>query len=229
MPQVRIWYRNPWSGSVWSTWSGPYYEGDCASDEDLFAQALEDVTSIRRSIVEYDFAIVIGPAPTTFTQRLEFDSNTNMLWYQGHGDATPKVKGYYAPPVPTETEQKDKQGAKMIDVSIKRDAGKLMLVVNAKDFHSELDRIGCAHQDGMYLNRPATNVAVASNRFEMSTECLLKREYPAKFDLSGLFTNIPTTAQLKSLCESAYAAGRKILDHYQPIDINIHIQKKIIK
>lgn len=122
----------------------------------------------------------------------------------------------------------------MINVSIKREKGQLMLFVDAKDFHEELDAIGCSYTNdsdgvGVYDHAPPVVAIVADSRFQMSTNCLLRREYPAKFSLAGLWANIPTNAQLTALCESAYAAGRKILDHYQPIDISIEIQKKLVK
>lgn len=117
----------------------------------------------------------------------------------------------------------------MIKTYIKREAGKLMLLVEAQDFHAELDKIGCTATNGVYDNRPPAGAGVANNQFEMSTECLLKKQYPAKFELSGIWITPPTTANLTTLCESAYQAARKILDHYQPIDISIEIQKKILK
>lgn len=118
----------------------------------------------------------------------------------------------------------------MIKTNITREAGKLMLVINAKDFHETLDSLGVSHQDGMYQHRPASNGSVVEGRrFEISTECLLKRQYPAKFELTGIWSTPPTHANLTALCASALPAARKILDHYQPIDISIEIQKKIVR
>jgi hypothetical protein len=123
----------------------------------------------------------------------------------------------------------DSKGDIMIDVGIKREKGKLYLVINAKDFHDTLDSIGCTHTNGVYDNPPNADATVMNARFEMSTKCLLVKQYPAKFDLTGLTNTPPRNEQLKGLCESAYAAGRRILDHYQPIDISIQIQKKLIR
>jgi hypothetical protein len=117
----------------------------------------------------------------------------------------------------------------MISTKITREAGKLMLVINAKDFHDTLDSLGVAHDGTMYLHRPTAETAVANRRFEISTDCLLKRQYPAKFELSGVWSTPPTNANLTALCGSALPAARKILDHYQPIDISIEIQKKIVR
>lgn len=157
------------------------------------------------------------------------NTETDEVGYQEDGLATsfgniPLI--VEAQPTPTHKEENAKN---MIKAAIQRDKGKLMLVIHAKDFHDTLDSIGCSYTNEMYDNRPAASVSIASSRFEMSTECLLKREYPAKFDLSGIFSTPPRNEQLKQLCESAYQAGRKILDHYQPIDISIEIQKKIVK
>lgn len=118
----------------------------------------------------------------------------------------------------------------VITARITRPNGRLTLEINAKDFHDILDSIGVRHDGTKYLDTPATDYAVVDGaRFIMSTNCLLKREYPAKFDMSGIWVNPPKFESLKAVCESAYAQARKILDHYQPIDISIDIQKKIVK
>lgn len=118
----------------------------------------------------------------------------------------------------------------MIKARITRPQGRLTLEIDAKEFHETLDAIGVRHEDGMYQDRPDTGYAIADGaRYVMSTNCLLKREYPAKFDLTGIWSNPPRFENLKVLCESAYAQARKILDHYQPIDISIEIQKKVVK
>jgi hypothetical protein len=101
----------------------------------------------------------------------------------------------------------------MISTKITREAGKLMLVINAKDFHDTLDSLGVAHDGTMYLHRPTAETAVANRRFE----------------ISGVWSTPPTNANLTALCGSALPAARKILDHYQPIDISIEIQKKIVR
>lgn len=117
----------------------------------------------------------------------------------------------------------------MIKTRITREEGKLMLVVDAKEFHETLDSLGVAHDGEKYLHRPAADTSIANRRFEMSTECLLTRKWPAKFELAGIWSTPPTNANLTALCASAIPAARKILDHYQPIDISIEIQKKIIR
>lgn len=230
MPEVSIFYRIA-PGLEWSPYTGIWYDSNMQTAESLAREYLTNLLSGQY----YEF--IIGRLDTfDRTDLAPIDSNTpGVLLYRPAGTADnlhpePILYPPYAPATVNPTTELDKtKGTKMIDVGIKREAGKLMLVVNAADFHSELDKIGCVHAGDKYLNGPSANSSVASSRFEMSTKCLLKREYPAKFDLTGIWTTIPTTAQLNALCESAYAAGRKILDHYQPIDISIHIQKKILK
>ena len=144
----------------------------------------------------------------------------------------------------------------MIKVGCRRIGGKLHLLVNAKEFHDELDKIGVAHNTVEYLDQPATASQVATSAFQLSPRVLLRRDYrdvevvemkaadaPDKpltkevvkmpitgmFDLSGVFAAPPSIEQLKKLCNSAYDTARKILEHYQPIDISVEIQKKLIK
>jgi hypothetical protein len=141
----------------------------------------------------------------------------------------------------------------MINVNVRRVGGKMMLLVNAKDFHDELDKIGVAHSETEYLDRPAASTSVADTSFRMSTDVLLKRDYkevevvdvkmvdgkPVKetkkipvtcaADLTRVFSVPPTFEQLKKLSNSAQEAARRILDHYVPIDICVEIQKKLIK
>lgn len=143
---------------------------------------------------------------------------------------------------------------KMIKVGIRRLGGKLTLLVNARDFHTELDKIGVTHDGVRYNDRPSCSYSVASNSFTMSPEVLLRRDYKdvevteagrddkdnpvtvkkmvpvtASYDLSGVWTTPPSFEQLKKLCNSANDVARKILEHYQPIDISVEIHKKVVK
>ena len=141
----------------------------------------------------------------------------------------------------------------MVKVTIRRVAGKLSLLVDAKDFHTQLDEIGCTHDGARYNDRPAAGNTVANSSFQLSTEVLLRREYrdievqerkktdsgvetvtvkvptTACVDLSSVWTNPPSLDQLKKLCNSTKDAARKILEHYQPIDISVEIHKKVVK
>lgn len=170
----------------------------------------------------------VGPRARNFSWRIVHEDGTVAFFAPGSHDNEPgfDLLASFTPQTNTESEEGK---ISMIKTGIVREAGKLMLVVNAKEFHDELDKIGCTYTGDKYDHRPLANTGVCNNRFEMSTECLLVRQYPAKFDLSGVWTTPPSINQLKTLCASAEAAGRKILDHYQPIDISIEIQKKILK
>lgn len=141
----------------------------------------------------------------------------------------------------------------MIKVGINRVAGKLTLLVNAKEFHEQLDELGCTHSNGKYVDRPPSSCVVANTTHQMSTEMLLLRDYKeveiiervkegdvyknvpkkvfvtATADLSAVWSNPPSFENCKKLCNSAEAAARKILEHYQPIDIAIEIHKKVVQ
>jgi hypothetical protein len=54
----------------------------------------------------------------------------------------------------------------------------------------------------------------------------LQRAYPAKFNLSEVFAGTPPSmVTLQRVTESAFDVVRKILEHYQPIDITVDIKK----
>lgn len=149
----------------------------------------------------------------------------------------------------SETKTNSGDFKKMIKTGVRRIDGKLMLYVNAADFHKELDSIGVRHDGMMYSEGPATSNAVASSSHQMSTNMLLKRDYKeltvidvvngekvekkipvtATANLSTVFTTPPSLDQLKRLCNSANDAARKILTHYQPIDISVEIHKRVLK
>lgn len=233
-----LYYRNS-SQQSWHSWTVIWYDSQRSAAGEIQAESYFHAAVPDHDKERFDFCIGVVDCQSNTDLGVceipgpDYPAGTNVsekiIWFRPAG-ANSAILTRPPFPAPIVVSEKDKtQGQKMINVGIKREAGKLMLVVDAKEFHEELDKIGCVHSGGMYINRPASNIAVASSRFEMSTECLLKREYPAKFDLSGIWSSIPTSGQLNQLCESAYAAGRKILDHYQPIDICITIQKKIIK
>lgn len=141
----------------------------------------------------------------------------------------------------------------MIKVGIRRIGGKLTLLVNAKEFHDQLDEMGCTFTGNRYNDRPAAANTIASSGHVMSTEMLLLRDYKeidvverrktdtgfenvtvkvpvtATADLGTVWSNPPSFDNLKKLCNSANDAARKILEHYQPIDIEIEIHKKVVK
>lgn len=104
----------------------------------------------------------------------------------------------------------------------------LQLVINAKPLHDLLDTLGATvGRDGTYNNRPPAQDTVLRNS-ELSTEVFLRREYPTTINLGPVFQSPPTMNRLKDLCNSAYPVIRKILTHYQPVDIQVTINKKVI-
>lgn len=117
----------------------------------------------------------------------------------------------------------------MIKLNVKREGGRVFLYVNAKGMHDVLDQIGVPTDGGiLYKDRPRTTFMVADRVSNtLSTEVLLRKEYPAKFDLSTVYADPPPSfSSLQRLTESAFEQSRKILEHYQPIDISVSIQKK---
>lgn len=117
----------------------------------------------------------------------------------------------------------------MINLNLKREDGRLVLYVNAKELHDDLDAIGVSYTGDRYNNQPAASHSIADARtMTLSSNVLLTRKYPHKVDLTGVFVNPPSYANLKKLCESAHDQTRKILEHYQPIDISVEIHKKLV-
>lgn len=150
--------------------------------------------------------------------------------------------------------QNELEKRNMIKVGIYRIDNRLKLLVNAKEFHAELDKIGVAKSNTEYLDQPSAAATVATSNFQLSPKTLLTCQYKdveilkvkkndsgeyssekvsvpttGVFDLSGLWSTPPSFEQLKRLCASAEPVARKILEHYQPIDISIEIQKKVLK
>lgn len=142
----------------------------------------------------------------------------------------------------------------MIKVKGARVGGKLMLLINAKEFHDELDKIGVAHDGSKYLDQPSSSCEIANSSFSLSPRVLLKRDYKeveimeykkgdsgellkekklipvtCAADLTGLWSTPPTFENLKKLANSANVVARQILEHYQPIDISVEIHKRILK
>lgn len=118
----------------------------------------------------------------------------------------------------------------MARIAITRDkaTNRLLLTIDAKPLHDMLDAIGCLVDDsGNYRDRPPAQTSTCTQS-TISTEALLKRSYPTVISLSGVFSQPPTVHQLRELCSSAHAQIRTILLHYQPIDISVTINKRVI-
>lgn len=116
----------------------------------------------------------------------------------------------------------------MVKLQIKREAGRLYMYVDARGLHDILDAVGARTSGDMYLDRPNTSISVANSTFRLSTETLLKKEYPVKYDLTAVYTTPPTLGNLQTLRDSGFEQVRKILEHYQPIDISLVVQKKLV-
>lgn len=114
-------------------------------------------------------------------------------------------------------------------VSIRRDkpSNALIMELNAKPLHDLLDSIGVGHTGDMYNDRPQAGFRIASGD-ELSTELFLKRQYPVKVNLSTVFSNPVSYNRLKNIAESSFPVIRKILEHYQPVDIKIQINKRLV-
>ena len=109
----------------------------------------------------------------------------------------------------------------------RKGSGKLMLSINAKDLHDALDRLGVPHDGMRYEGRPRTQVSVVSTSYNrLSTEPFLVREYPATFDISGMWQEPPAPAVLETIASSARDAINKILNHYMPVDITVRVSLK---
>lgn len=115
----------------------------------------------------------------------------------------------------------------LVDIRVGRHEGRLTLEISAKPLHDLLDSMGAKTSGSMYTDRPSVSYTAVSNSGKMSTELLLKREYPVRVALSGCFDRPPTHQQLKALCESGHQAVNTILSHYQPVDIRYTIVKVV--
>ena len=130
--------------------------------------------------------------------------------------------------MPTTTEQ-DPTHAPLVSVNIKRGEGSaLTLYIDATELHAMLTRIGVPSDERGFLDKPGAAYGVSSPDFKLSTDVLLRKQYPARIKLSEVFSTPPSYTQLKRLAESSTDAIRRILEHYQPIDISINISKKLV-
>lgn len=141
----------------------------------------------------------------------------------------PRQDNAIMPPTSTPSAPLEHTPDSLCRLAIRRDPSnsRLTLIVDAKPLHDLLDKMGVQVESGseMYANRPAARFGVASGDFALSTEVLLRRRYPAEFNLSQVWTTPPTIKQLRTLGESAHNAIRKVLEHYRPIDISFSIIK----
>lgn len=142
------------------------------------------------------------------------------------------VKGTVVDRTPDEEFPQGSEKVKMVNIKFLRENGRLMLSVDSTGLHEILDSIGVQTEGSplRYRDRPYAVDAVANvTSYTLSTETLLIKQYPVKFDLSALFSKPPNMEALTKLAQSSFEQVRKILEHYQPIDIQVEIQKKVLK
>lgn len=114
----------------------------------------------------------------------------------------------------------------MIKLQCKREEGVLSLYINAAELHSILDSIGVKKSGLLYNNMPPNGDTTPA---AIGTSVLLEATYPKKIQVNRYFNAPPSFAQLTNWCKTANQAVKRILEWYQPIDISIDIQKKILK
>lgn len=115
----------------------------------------------------------------------------------------------------------------MISITFKRDSGKLIMTVDAKEFVEYLQTLGCKSSDGQYLdNRPYASSSVCGSDGKLSPKALVRLNGPHDYNLSEVFSSPPTTAFLQAIGESAEETARAILDHYRPVEIRVRVLPK---
>lgn len=132
--------------------------------------------------------------------------------------------------LPLQPLQHTHEPAPLVSVNITRHkpTHRLILQINAKPLHDLLDAIGVPHDHGVYTERPSSSIRIASGN-TLSTEIFLKREYPVTIDLSTVLTAPVAHSRLEELANSSQAAVAKILEFYQPVDIQISVVPKAVK
>lgn len=103
----------------------------------------------------------------------------------------------------------------------------LVLEINAKPLHDELERMGARAVGDGFDNPPNCSYSILSGD-TLSSRLFLRREYPVRVDLTNVFANPPTFHRLSEIAKSTTKVVDGILDHYRPIDIKITVYKKPI-
>lgn len=117
--------------------------------------------------------------------------------------------------------------------SIRRNktTGALELCIDAKALHEHLDAIGIPKQGGEYLNPPYSGFGVVREN-SLSSALFLRvppqSQYPLVVNLSANFDAPPPYSRLLEICRSADVVVRRILTHYEPIDISFTIAKALV-
>lgn len=172
--------------------------------------------------------------PTIYQQILTM--GRSFVFYNYQQSETCDVLPFAQIPAPL-TPDEELRKKKMIKLKFTRESGKLVLSVNATGLHETLDAIGCRTQTAggvtRYESRPHAPTLVADTSGNtLSTEIFLVKPPEGKtettYNLSEVYQRPPSLEQLRRLANSANEKARAILEHYQPVDIQVSIQKKLI-
>jgi hypothetical protein len=114
----------------------------------------------------------------------------------------------------------------LVDVRIQRGTDNvLVLKIDARNLHKELELWGVSSDETDYLNGPqSTTRVIGGNNNRVTTYALLKKGIVTA-NLSRLFSTPPTRAVLLDIANSVQEAVNLIRDHYQPIDICVSVVK----
>jgi hypothetical protein len=203
----------------------PYCVQYCRSDEDYW----EYCTRLMPGKTEWTYPTWREATNTFPSQRAYYGEDGYK--YRVYNITTNEVVDY-CPAEEYIEELKGTDKTHMVEVKFKKVSGKLFILINAKGLHEILDSIGVQSSGtpSKYLDRPyATDQVCNTGNYMLSTEVFLVKQYPLECDLTTVFGIPPTIDQLKKLAQSSFEQVRKILEHYQPIDIQVEIQKKVLK
>lgn len=168
--------------------------------------------------------------------QIHLDAGLHFIFYNYKTSETCDVRPFTSIATPLTPEEESRK-KKMIKLKFTRESGKLVLSVNATGLHETLDAIGCKTQTAggvtRYESRPHAPTLVADTSGNtLSTEIFLVKPAEGKtettYNLSEVYNRPPSLDQLRRLANSANEKARAILEHYQPVDIQVSIQKKLI-
>ncbi len=116
----------------------------------------------------------------------------------------------------------------LISVDFRRAKGQCLMIVDARELHAYLDRIGVERDaTGRFKNQPAQDYSVIdTGRNRVSAGALLKPEGPHEFNLLTHYSAPPSRALLAALRDSIATVVDTVIDHYRPIEISVRIHAK---
>lgn len=114
-------------------------------------------------------------------------------------------------------------------LQIKRGAqGKMWLHVEAKELHDRLRAMGATVDPvtNTFMDGPQSSYD-CTDKVKLMSKVFLKCEYPASFPISDQWASgtPPTLDQLTAVCATGEATVKKILAHFQPVDIRLKIKR----